>query len=52
MTPSQRHDVAYVLLALLAGALIVTLIRIRRNRRIERRNNRSRIDLGAGKDRD
>jgi hypothetical protein len=52
MTLSQRHDIAYVMLALLAAALIVALLRVRRNRRIERRNNRSRIDLGAARDPD
>lgn len=47
MSLTERHDIAYVILAVLVIGLALVMLHFRRARRIERRNNRAPIDLGV-----
>ncbi|WP_165356328.1 hypothetical protein [Sphingosinicella sp. BN140058] len=52
MSLTERHDIAYVILAVLVIGLAMVMLHFRRARRVERRNNRAPIDLGARRDED
>ena len=50
MSIAERHDIAYLILALLVVGMILVLLRLRRVRRMERRSNRAPIDIGIPRD--
>ena len=50
MTIAERHEIAYLIVALVAIGVIAVLLRLRRVRRRERRSSRAPIDIGIPRD--